>query len=620
MNTLYDIKLQNKEIALSAEELLTMFNRNISKNAELLDYIGRTNLFEIIGKARNEGVHSRFIAELLSGSFFKGDSRESTLFHFMDLLLYRSAKEDKSDEINAKFKESILTRSVLFEKTASICELPVKEYQEKYGDSKKMGGDKGDRIDIYLRYKLLNFVAGRDTLEIFIENKVDSSEFDTQTFRYFDACDNGGRKRTFQFFVYLTPQPIRDMDNYSRLDSSSKPACPHYIHICYQDILDYVIEPLLADKGLDAVEKVRLKEYVGCLEQPAMPDADSQSQSNDLSIMAITAEERKMVHSFMEDAVNRRLVEKVIEAKIGKPLYSVHGWGTLFNATEALSGGLLGLINCLKEPLEILKKVADCKIVGNRDGANPFLIHSPETWRVSIDRPDRGVSQACYYLPYKNLYVYSGKVFGSLSSALAAAIKGYKEKYKKDNAQLVIEFITALTPKCGGVPLLSEVRQKGHEKTDIDGLYIRKDVPGNRLPSINDILGEDFSVEPIDNESYNELMRCDTQVYIDVPITQNGLPEEIEEIVEDVVGYEQVGTTPFFFRKDVVDDRILKLNQTKYFDFDIIEKCTDTSLLLDFFKSRRNLILSIYKILLEEEPYDMVYKEKMKIYHKLLKP
>ena len=65
MNNLYYIKAQNKEIALSAEELLTMFNRNITKNAELLDYIGRSNLFEIIGKARNESVHSRFIAELL---------------------------------------------------------------------------------------------------------------------------------------------------------------------------------------------------------------------------------------------------------------------------------------------------------------------------------------------------------------------------------------------------------------------------------------------------------------------------------------------------------------------------------------------------------------------------
>ena len=43
MNNLYDIKLIEKESALSAEELLTMFNRNISKNAEILDYIGKNN-------------------------------------------------------------------------------------------------------------------------------------------------------------------------------------------------------------------------------------------------------------------------------------------------------------------------------------------------------------------------------------------------------------------------------------------------------------------------------------------------------------------------------------------------------------------------------------------------
>ncbi len=84
MNTieLFSTMLQGgKEVFLSVEDLLTMFNRNISKNAELLDYIGRKNLFEMIGKTRNEGVHSRFIAELLSGVFFMGQSRESTLIH-----------------------------------------------------------------------------------------------------------------------------------------------------------------------------------------------------------------------------------------------------------------------------------------------------------------------------------------------------------------------------------------------------------------------------------------------------------------------------------------------------------------------------------------------------------
>ena len=83
--------------------------------------------------------------------------------------------------------------------------------------------------------------------------------------------------------------------------------------------------------------------------------------------------------------------------------------------------------------------------------------------------------------------------------------------------------------------------------------------------------------------------------------------------------YRQVGKTPYFFRKDVTGDKILKINQTKIFQYDIIEKCDDTSVLLDFFNSRRNLILSVYKIMLEAETDDDAYEEKLAIYRKLLK-
>ena len=255
MNNLYYLKAQDEEIALSAEELLTMFNRNISKNTELLNYIGRRNLFEIIGKSRNEGVHSRFIAELLSGVFFNGDSRESTLYHFLDLLLYRAGVESKSEEINPHLRKEILTRSVLFEKVDASCELNVKKYQKLYGGINLKSIEKDDKLDIYLQYKLTKKIAGRDTLEIFIENKVNSSEFDSQTLRYFEACDNGGHKRPFQLFVYLTPHPVRDMDKYYKLDKKCTPSCSHYIHICYQDILDYVIEPMLTNENVDADKK-----------------------------------------------------------------------------------------------------------------------------------------------------------------------------------------------------------------------------------------------------------------------------------------------------------------------------------------------------------------------------
>ena len=148
---------------------------------------------------------------------------------------------------------------------------------------------------------------------------------------------------------------------------------------------------------------------------------------------------------------------------------------------------------------------------------------------------------------------------------------------------------------------------------------MRKNVPADRLPSINTVLGEELSVEPIDNETYSNLLRRDVQIYIDEPIIENGLPQEIEELVEDVMDYRQVGKTPYFFRKDVTGDKILKINQTKIFQYDIIEKCDDTSVLLDFFNSRRNLILSVYKIMLEAETDDDAYEEKLAIYRKLLK-
>ena len=85
--------------------------------------------------------------------------------------------------------------------------------------------------------------------------------------------------------------------------------------------------------------------------------------------------------------------------------------------------------------------------------------------------------------------------------------------------------------------------------------------------------------------------------------------------------YEQAGDTPLFFRKDIVDDRILNINKIKVFDdHDLIEKSKDTSLLLDFFKIRRNLILSVYKVMLEAESDKDVIKKSFSVYRKLLNP
>ena len=244
----YETARTDNERKLSAEQLLTIFNRNIVKNAELLDYLGKKNIFGIISKSRNESTHSRFVAELLSGTFFNGDSRESTLLHFLDIILYRAGKENKVAEVDEHLRRAILTRSVMFERVETECELSVRKYQKEYSKfTTQASAEKDDRLDIYLKFKLQTPIAGRHELEIFIENKVNALEHDAQTERYFEACGNCGDERPFQLFVYLTPHPLRDMDHYEGLNRKMRPECPHYIHICYQDIVDYVIEPLLID-------------------------------------------------------------------------------------------------------------------------------------------------------------------------------------------------------------------------------------------------------------------------------------------------------------------------------------------------------------------------------------
>ncbi|MEE0985802.1 MAG: hypothetical protein UH687_09295 [Bacteroidaceae bacterium] len=138
------------------------------------------------------------------------------------------------------------------------------------------------------------------------------------------------------------------MDHYEGLNRKMRPECPHYIHICYQDIVDYVIEPLLIDEGLDTDKRNMLREYVSCLELPAMPDSESEHQQADLSIMAIGSRERHLVRAFMEDDVNRWLISKAVEAKLGEEFYSVGRADHLLNSADALQSALQVIINLKK--------------------------------------------------------------------------------------------------------------------------------------------------------------------------------------------------------------------------------------------------------------------------------
>jgi hypothetical protein len=354
-----------------------------------------------------------------------------------------------------------------------------------------------------------------------------------------------------------------------------------------------------------------LREYVSCLELPAMPDSESGQQEDNLSIMAVGSREKQLVGAFMEDGVNRWLISKVIEAKLGETLYSVGRADRLLNSADALMSALRVIIELKKKPLDILRCVADCNMIGTQNGSGPVLIYSPKAWRHN---------GFCKYLPWNRLFACSGKVYASVGEAVAAGVVEYKKKHKMPNEQLEQAFSGIYSAKGGGVPLVSSQKQKGNMATGEEGLFVRKNVTEERLKDINAVLGNKLAISPIDNDMFMELMQCNTQLFIDVPVTENALPREIDVLVDDVKGYQQVGDTDFFCRKDIPGDRILKLNQISLLhDHDLIEKCEDTDILLEFFRSRKNLVLSVYKILLEAERDNAVYEEKLEIYRKLTK-
>ena len=537
MNNNYLIRNVNKEWTLSAEELLTLFNRNISSNSQLLEHIGRENIFELIGKSRNESVHSRFIGELLGGAFYDSDERESTFIHFLDILLFRAFEQDKEDEICDSLREAILTRSTTFIPSGTLdipspgFEITVGKYLKEYGYDKAASeySDK-DRIDIYLRFNFSKPILGRNCLEVFIENKVGSREHDGQTSAYFDACNNGGYKRPFQLFVYLTPTTESEMNEV-------RPDSIHYISVNYQDILEYVIEPLLKSPGLAGNKRNILYDYISCLELPAMPDCIGADAKDDreLSIMAAGSSLKVLVTNFLNDPINVRLLEKTISAKVGEALYST-GSGQLLSVEEVVTEVLNRVYySNHQEILTTLKIIDNCQVFGRQNGAKPFLVYAPAHWQTSTN------SRA--FLPFNKLF----------------------------------------------------------EK---DGGLCRP--------------GKDETILPVSVEKYAELMTKELRSMNQTEPADNTLDEvaysQLRSI--DLGEYRQYGNTDFYFRKDVDDKRMEKLKGSGVSIDPVLPDSKDIVLLKNFFSSRRNLILSVYRLLIEMETDTDIRESMMKVFKK----
>ena len=595
----------NTIVSSELEDLLESFNSN-PNNAKVIDYVSRSNLFDIIGKSRHEMVHSRMIAELLAGKFFR-ISNKMTLIHFLDIVVHRAKQQNKNDEVLGEdLKQAILTRSLQIDSVDQCrTELTLKSYKEFEGNDhsfKKITpqqaapGDK-KRLDVFLRYSLANTKEKikenfKQNLEIFIENKVLSTESDNQTIDYYNCCK---KKTAHKLFIYLTPISLRELNNYSELKTESRPQSDHYIHLSYQDIVDRILEPLLAEPGLNTRDRILLNEYVNCLELPALPDSDKQYSNKLLSIMATSQVERKLIGDFISDSENARLLEIAVNRKLNKPFYAF-GEKKYLTFDQALKIALLDYANHHSE-LDTLNSFKD--VIKNQGGGAGFLLYAV-----------RIIQDNLFFIP-TDLYEYNGKAYTSITEALRIAVKDFIIR-KQCNINDVIDQFRITVSGRGRNPSLIFVSHPTSEKDYCEvfnGLFIRKEIKPNYIDEINRVLGPGYTITSISSQCYHDSLLDGNDSLWKHYEKKNNL-------------YTRLFDTNYYFRSEINTQKISDINNTlsptQISLFNLDKK--DEDLLDRFFRNNRSLILSVYKILLETETDVDVYKRKSKDYRLLIRP
>lgn len=250
---------------------------------------------EILGVSRREISHSSFLAWLLNykESHYLG---EQPLRKLLALLPERE-KKGCADILDI----SLLEMFCIGNYTISA-EQVYTEYV-----CGKFRADIVIELSVYYDNKLKK-------IRLVIENKVSSSEHDNQTLGYYEYFSRQ-KDRFTNIYIYLTPLSSLKLKALAEPECS----CKKYIQINYQDIVSYVINPLIASGGVSQRIKFILEEYVTSLEQPALSEEDDELESkrskrtkNVDYIMAMSKEQRELLIKFWSE--NDLLIKSAIEA------------------------------------------------------------------------------------------------------------------------------------------------------------------------------------------------------------------------------------------------------------------------------------------------------------------
>ena len=231
-----------------------------------------SSFMNCLSVSRREMSHSKFLSELLKEDSFHGTGT-IPLQLFLETILDRAVKQDT--RLNESPHKPVMfpsLKSAILSRSLSLSDIEVIP-EDSFTDTDGTSG----RVDILItcRVRPLKREDGKpvEYLNLIVENKVSAQESNDQTEKYYKHFNaflknkgaglvdtstlKGGPRALYNLYVYLTPAAPRDVD--ALKEPVSK--CKECVQICYQDILDHVLDPLLDSKELSQQGKFFIEEY-----------------------------------------------------------------------------------------------------------------------------------------------------------------------------------------------------------------------------------------------------------------------------------------------------------------------------------------------------------------------
>lgn len=265
---------------------------------KLRQHYTQKTFFESLHINRNELVHSSFIAWLLNPSENHSLGQEP-LKLFLRLLAI-AAEKTLNEKCSLNGEDYKATKISFIAGNGNISDCFVQCEKSLPKDYMLKEENKNGRLDILITFKY----AGEEFL-LLIENKVKTSEHDSQTNLYYEWAKDQAKKF---ICAYLTPTSNRRYNDLTEQEC----VCKSFVQINYQQLLDYVIEPL---QNLSMQDSTRnfIKEYERCLGKVAIDE--NETNKKDSFVMAFTEEERQLLVEFWQSnsAVLSAAVQALLE-------------------------------------------------------------------------------------------------------------------------------------------------------------------------------------------------------------------------------------------------------------------------------------------------------------------